>query len=161
MKQYMQPCTTRVNIIFKSYGIVRDRSKVLHPTLGLISECHTIRLLFTRVHTRIHAIAIIPVWYKSYIMVRYGQTWSSTGIHGLTPSHGFVRSYTAFMSVSYCLILSSVASAIVIIIIIRSFFDENLKIYEAKPLKWLDLYITWTNVDRTVRNPCECRVNRA
>lgn len=42
----------RVNIIYKSYGIVWNRSQVLHPTPTL--ECHTITVRFTRVYTRFY-----------------------------------------------------------------------------------------------------------
>lgn len=75
----------RVKIVYKSYGIVRDCPQVLHPTPGLTPECHTITVRFTRVHTQFHTIAIRPIRFKyeSY-MVKYGQTRSSTGIHGLT-----------------------------------------------------------------------------
>ena len=40
----------RVNIVYKSYGIVRDRSQVLHPTSGE--------------HTRFHTSAIRPIRFK-------------------------------------------------------------------------------------------------
>lgn len=77
----------RVNIVYKSYGIVWNRSQVLHPTPGLTLECHTITVRFTRVYTRFytiairpirfHTIAIRPIRFKYELyMVKYDQTRS-------------------------------------------------------------------------------------
>ena len=77
----------RVNIVYKSYGIVWNCSQVLHPTPGLTLECHTITVRFTRVYTRFYTIAIRPIrfhtiairpirfQYELY-MVKYDQTRS-------------------------------------------------------------------------------------
>ena len=77
----------RVNIIYKSYRIVWNRSQVLHPTPGLTLECHTITVRFTRVYTwfytiaiwpiRFHMIAIRPIRFKYELyVVKYDQTRS-------------------------------------------------------------------------------------
>ena len=71
-------------------------------------------------------------------MVKYGQTWSSTGIHGLTRPFCLYKLVYDQTTVEYNEkhnYLIQLSTAIAFIIIVRSFFDENLKIYEAKPSK--------------------------
>ena len=85
-----------VNIVFKSYRIVRDCSQVLHPTPGITLACHTITIVIRPVRFQ----------YESYVVVKYGQNGL---VRVYTVLHGLVRSFTAFMSVqghqhgeSYC-----------------------------------------------------------
>ena len=85
----------RVNIVYKSYGIVWNCSQVLHPTPGLTLECHTITVRFTRVYTRFYTIAIRPIRFHT-IAIRL--------IRRII--HGQVRPHTVSTSVqSSCMII--------------------------------------------------------
>jgi len=64
----IQRVYSTVSISYTSYGIVRDRSQVLHPTPG--------------VHTRIYTIAIRPILFKyTSRMVQYGYSRSYTTLY--------------------------------------------------------------------------------
>lgn len=84
----------RVNIVYKSYGIVWNRSQVLHPTPGLKLECHTITVRFTRVYTRFYTTNTVS--YDCH----------TTNTFQVRIIHGQVRPDTASTSVqSSCMII--------------------------------------------------------